>query len=68
MGTMRGAERVIDVEVAQGGQLLTECGVVLLFLGVEAQVLQQQDLARSGFQGCDLGPHAIGRHLHRPAE
>ena len=68
VGTMRGAERVVDVEVAQGSQLLAERGVVLLFLGVEAQIFQQQDFARSGFHGRDLGPHAIGRHLNRPAE
>ena len=41
-------EGVVDVDVGQRGQLLGEGRIVGLFLGVEAQVLQQQHLA--GFQ------------------
>ena len=39
---MRGAERVVDVHVAERGQLLAERRVVLLLALVEADVLQQQ--------------------------
>ena len=42
---MRGAERVVHVDVGERGQPLREAGVVLLFLGVEAQVLEQDDAA-----------------------
>ena len=41
---MRGAEGVVDVDLAEGGEFLGELGVVLFFFGVEAQVLKQQDL------------------------
>ena len=42
---MRRAEGVVDVDVAQRGELLRELGIVLLFLGVEAQILEQQHFA-----------------------
>ena len=42
---VRGAERVVHVDVAERGQLAREGVVVGLLLGVEAQVLQQQHLA-----------------------
>ena len=42
---MRRAERVVHVDVAQRGQPLREAGIVLLFFGVEAQVLEQHDAA-----------------------
>ena len=42
---MRGAERVVDVHVAERGQLLAERGVVLLLALVEAQVLQHEHVA-----------------------
>ena len=42
---MRGAEGVVDVVVGELGQFPGELLVVGLFLGVEAQVLQQQRLA-----------------------
>mmetsp|Transcript_11079 Transcript_11079/g.26960 ORF Transcript_11079/g.26960 Transcript_11079/m.26960 type:complete len:493 (+) Transcript_11079:174-1652(+) len=43
-----GAERVVDVQVGVGGQHLGKVAAVLLLLGVEANVLQQQ--------------HGAGRH------
>ena len=42
---MRGAERVVDVHVAERGQFLAERGVVLLLALVEAQVLQHEHVA-----------------------
>ena len=46
--TMRGAERVVDVDVAERGHLLRERVVVLLLALVDAAVLEQHHL--SGFQ------------------
>jgi len=43
---MSGAEGVVDVDVGVAGQRLRELGIVLLFLGVEAQVLEEDALAR----------------------
>ena len=43
---MRGREGVVDVDVAQRGELVDEGRVVLLLLLVEAEVLQQQHVAR----------------------
>ena len=42
---MRRAERVVHVDIAQRGQLLREAGIVLLFFGVVAKVLEQHDAA-----------------------
>ena len=42
---MGGPERVVDVDVGVGGERRGERRVVRLLLGVEAQVLEQQDLA-----------------------
>ena len=44
---VRRAEGVVDVDVAVGRELRRELGVVRLLLGVEAQVLEQQQLARA---------------------
>ena len=40
-----GAEGVVDVDVAELGQLLGEVGIVLFFFLVKAEVFQQQDFA-----------------------
>ena len=45
VGAVGGAEGVVDVEVERGGELLRELLVVLLLLGVEADVLEQAVLA-----------------------
>ncbi len=45
MGTMSGAEGVVDVEFGELGELLRKMFVVLFFLGVEAEVFEQQGLA-----------------------
>ena len=47
MRAVRGAERVVDVDVGQRRQALREAGVVLLFFRMEAQVLEQHDAARA---------------------
>ena len=65
VGAMRGTERVVDVEVAQRGEFLGERGIVLLFLGMEAEVFEQQDFAGLRLHGFDFRPDAIGRHLYR---
>ena len=45
MCAVRGAERVVDVDVGERGERLGELGVVGLLAGVEAHVLEHQDLA-----------------------
>ena len=42
---MRGAERVIHIQLGEGRELLRERRIVLLFLRVETHVLQQHDAA-----------------------
>ena len=44
---MRGGEGVVDVDVAQGGEFFAEGLVVLLLLGMESDVLQQDDIPRA---------------------
>ena len=53
---MRRAERVVDINVAQGREPLREFEVVLFFLRVEAEVLEQHDttgwrVAHGAFSG-----------------
>ena len=43
---VRGAERVVDVDVGERGERARELGVVGCLARLEAHVLQQQDLAR----------------------
>ncbi len=62
---VRRAERVVHVDVAERRQFLRERRVVLLFLGMEAQVLEQQHLAGRRLHGFHFGADAIGRHLDR---
>ncbi len=77
---VRRPERVVDVDVRVGGEGRGEGRVVLLLLGVEAQVLEEQDLA--GSQPLDrvlradpervagdrhVAPQQLGQALARPA-
>ena len=48
--------------------MLRKPGIVLLFLGVEAQILQQQHLAGRRLHRLHFGTDAIGRHLHRTSQ
>ena len=52
---MHGAEGVGHVQLRHSGQLLGKAGIVLLLAGIEAQVLQQQDLAAFQSGGLGLG-------------
>ena len=52
---MGAAEGVVDVDVAEAGELLGEAGIVGLFFGMEAEVLEQQRLA-----GFELAGHLGG--------
>ena len=55
MSAMGAAEGVVDVDIAERGKLLRERGIVLLLLGVEAQIFEQQGLA-----GLEAGDHLGG--------
>ena len=67
VGPVAGAEGVVDVEVAERGDLLGEGGVALLLLGVEAEVFEQDHVA--GLErGAGLGDRradAIGQEADR---
>ena len=41
---MRGAERIIDVHVAQLRELFGERGIILLFFGMESEIFEQKHL------------------------
>ena len=64
-------ERVVDVEVGQLGELPGKNRVVFLLRGVEAQVLQQHDMAagvRLGHRRFGGIADAVGGEHDRPAE
>ena len=63
---MRRAERIVHVDVAQCGQPLREAGIVLLFLGVVAQVLEQHDAAggRAAHGGLGRGADTVFGERH----
>ena len=44
VGAVRGAERIVDVEIGEVGQFLGQGGIVVLLPRVEPEVLQQQDV------------------------
>ena len=70
VGPVRGPEGVVDVGVARGGQGVRERGVVGLFPGVEAQVLEQHDAGGAGLG--QRGGHGladgVGREDHPAVE
>jgi len=70
MRPMRRPERVVDVDVGHVGQRLGEAGVVPLLLRVEAQVLEQEQVAGTQLADRDLDPRAKGvtGHPHVAAE
>ena len=51
---MSSAERVVDVEVGEGGESLGEGGVVRLLPRLPAGVLEQQDIAGAELAGAGL--------------
>ena len=58
VGAMGGPEGVVDEDVGVGGERRREGRIVLLLLGVEAEVLEQQDLAWPQALDRVLGPDA----------
>ena len=70
VSTMDGTEGVGDIQLSHVGQFLGHSGVVLLLAGIEAQVLQQHDLA--ALEGCGLSlgilAHDIGSENHLAAQ
>ena len=69
---VRRAERVVHVEVGERRERLRERRVVLLFLGVEPQVLEQHDAAARGVdllhRASRLVADAVVGERHRRAE
>ena len=65
---MRGAERVVHVDVAKRSQLFRKLRIVLFLLRVKAQILQQQDFTGRRFHGFHFGTDTIRRHLYGPAQ
>jgi hypothetical protein len=63
---VRRAERIVHVEVVAARELFGERGFVLLLLGMEADVLEQDDVAaaklRNGF--AHGRPHRVGQKRH----
>ena len=45
VGAVRGAERIVHIDLAEHREFLGELGVVLLFFGVVAKIFEQQDLS-----------------------
>lgn len=62
VGAVGGAEGIVDIELGEGGELGGEVGIVGFFLGVEANVFEEADLAV--FEGVgalgDFGADNIG--------
>lgn len=63
-GAVRGAERIVDVDVAELRHLLREAVVVLLLALVAAAVFQQHDVARLDLNAVD----PVGDERHVAAE
>ena len=61
-GAVRGAEGVIDVDVAELGHLLRQLVVVLLLALVAATVLEQNDFTRGDNK---VSVHPVGDQAHR---
>ena len=66
MGTVGGAEGVVDVNVSEVGKLASEGRIVLFFFGVEADVFEQDNLAWLQTVACcfDLRTDAVGEELN----
>src|SRR5581483_9241350 len=67
---MRGAEGVVDVDVAELGDLLGEIRVVLLLFLVESEIFEQQDVAvlKTFGSAFDAGADAVIDEADRLAE
>ena len=64
---VRGAERIIDVDLGEAGQSPREVRIIFLFFGVKADIFQHHDIA--GLHGLSqvfhLFANTIRRQLHR---
>ena len=65
---MGGREGVVDIDVAERGERRRETGIVGLLAGMEAEVFQQQHLARAETGRRLLGERAdaVFREAHAP--
>ena len=65
MRAMGGAEGIVDIHVAERGQIFGKCKIVFFFFGMEARVFQHQHLPRlEGFRHLlHFRADAIERHL-----
>src|SRR6478735_3167045 len=53
MCSVSGAKRIVDIDIREFGQALGECGIVCLFTGIEADVVEHNDIAVA--HSCDGG-------------
>jgi hypothetical protein len=62
VGAVAGAEGVVDEDFGEGGEGFGEGGLALGLFGMEAEVLQQEDVAGLEVlgEGLDLGADAVG--------
>src|SRR5256886_2638329 len=69
VGSVRGAERIVDIKLAEGGQLPGKGRVVFGFAGIEADILQHHNLAvaHRPHSGLDRGTDAVLQVAHRPS-
>ena len=68
---MRRAERIVHIDIGERGQRLRESRIVLFFLGMKPQVLEQHDAAgllRFGDRLRDLLADAVFGEDDRPAQ
>src|SRR5207249_5016514 len=68
VGAMRCPKGVVHVDVGQAGELAREARVVLLLLGVEAQVLEDHRARRPADEPLRRLADAVRRELHAPPE
>ncbi len=70
VGAVRGAEGIIDVDVAESGEVPGEGWVIFGFARVEADVLQHHDVAvLHGLDGgLDRGTDAVIEMAHLPPQ
>ncbi len=68
VSAMGGAECIVDVDVAESGELFREAGIVGLFFGVIAEIFEKQHFAGFGQHGFDFGADAVGREFNGLAQ
>ena len=70
MCTVRGTERVVDIDVAEAGERLRKLRIVRGFTRMESQVFQQQHVAGSKPRctRLDVAADTVGREVDGTAE